>query len=194
MIQQAVIQAGFLLLGMSIAGAFHVLWLKSPYSNRFNQPVDFGITFRSRRLFGENKRLCGFMVLPPAAAATFLLLYAASDALHPTLAHNLWNLSTPQQAGFGLICGLAFMLAELPNSFIKRQLDIAPGETPTLPRLRVLILLIDRFDSVLGVLLVATLLVPLSALTWIIVLIGGPFIHALFSIAMHAIGIKRRAL
>jgi len=183
-----------MLLSMSVAGTLHVLWLKSNMAGRFFQPVDFGLTFRNRRLFGENKRLCGFMVLPPATAATFVLLYAVAQALFPAIAEALWALSTVQQAGLGFAFGLAFMAAELPNSFIKRQLDIAPGETSKQPRLRTIIMLVDRFDSVLGVLLVASLLVHISVATWMLVLIAGPAIHALFSIAMYAIGIKVRAL
>ncbi len=179
---------------MSIAGTLHVLWLRSLMSQRFTWPVDCGLMFRGRRLFGANKRVCGFMVQPPAAAASFVLVTALCETMPASIAGGLWPLSTFQYAGLGLACGGAFMLAELPNSFFKRQLDIAPGHAPVQRWLRWIVLLVDRVDSVLGVLLISSLLVPVPIATWLLVLIFGPIMHAVFSIVMHAIGIKARAL
>ncbi len=192
--QEAIIKAAFLLLAMKTAGAVHVIWLRSALSRRFSWPIDGGLMLRGRRLFGDNKRVCGFMVLPPTAALSFTILGGSRDMLLGDLALDLWALTAWQFAGLGLACGLAFMLAELPNSLLKRQLGIAPGEAPTQPRLRPLILLLDRYDSVLGVLIVLSLLVPVPIATWFWVLVVGPLVHAVFSITMHCLGIKERAL
>jgi CDP-2,3-bis-(O-geranylgeranyl)-sn-glycerol synthase len=192
--QDAIVQAVFLLIAMSVAGVAHVLWLRTSLSRRFAWPVDGGLRFRGRRVFGENKRVCGFMVLPLATALTFLILGGGREKLLPVFADSLWPLTAWQYAGLGLVCGLAFMLAELPNSFVKRQLDIAPGQAPKQAWLRSIVLLVDRYDSVLGVLLVLSLMVPVSFATWVWVLLLGPVVHAIFSIAMHSLGIKARAL
>ncbi len=191
---EAIARAVFLLVAMSAAGAAHVLWLRSALARRFAWPVDGGLTFRGRRLFGDNKRVCGFMVLPPVAALTFLLLGGGRALLPDFFADGLWPLSAGQYAGLGLVCGFAFMLAELPNSFLKRQLGVAPGQAPAQPWLRPVVLVLDRFDSVLGVLLALSLLVPVPAATWLCVLAFGPAVHAAFSIVMHGLGIKARAL
>lgn len=191
---EPVIRAAFLVLAMSIAGIAHVLWLRAPLARRFARPVDGGLTLRGRRLFGDNKRVCGFLVLPPAAAVSFALLHTLTAALLPTFARALWPQSAVQYAALGLVCGFAFMLAELPNSFFKRQFDIAPGHAPTRRAARWVVLLVDRFDSVVGVLLVASMLVPISVATWIWVLLLGPALHAIFSIALHALGLKARPL
>ncbi|MGV8991517.1 MAG: CDP-archaeol synthase [Thiobacillus sp.] len=194
MSQEALARAAFLLIAMSIAGTAHVLWLRTAMSRRFGWPVDVGLTFRGRRLLGDNKRVCGFMVLPPMTALTFMLLGGGRDALPAFFAEGLWPLSAWQYAGLGLVCGLAFMLAELPNSFLKRQLGVAPGHAPAQPWLRPMALVVDRLDSVLGVLLALSVLVPVPLATWFWVLILGPVVHAGFSFAMHALGIKARAL
>jgi CDP-2,3-bis-(O-geranylgeranyl)-sn-glycerol synthase len=47
---------------------------------------------------------------------------------------------------------------------------------------------------VLGVLAVASLLVPVPAATWLWVLLLGPCLHALFSVILHRLGVKARAL
>ena len=194
MSQEAITKALFLLVAMSTAGAAHVYWLRTPFSRRFAWPVDGGLRFRGQRLFGDNKRVCGFMVLPPAAGVTFMILGGVLNLFPEVVVQGLWPLSPWQYAGLGLLCGLAFMLAELPNSFFKRQLGIAPGQSPERSLLRPLTLIVDRYDSVLGVLLVASVLVPVPAATWFWVLVLGPLIHAVFSLVMHTLGIKARPL
>lgn len=194
MSQEAIVKAAFLLFAMTAAGAMHVLWLRSALSRRFGWPIDRGMTLRGRRLFGNNKRVCGFIVLPPTAALSFMLLGGSRNLLPDSFALNLWPLTAWQFAGLGLACGLAFMVAELPNSFLKRQLGIDPGQAPTQPWLRPLVFLLDRYDSVLGVLIVLSLLVPVPIATWFWVLVVGPLVHAVFSITMHGLGIKVRAL
>lgn len=192
--QTSIVQALFLLIAMSSAGVAHILWLRTALSLRFAWPVDGRMSFRGRRIFGDNKRVCGFLALPPATAASFLLLGSLRELFPGSALSTLWPLTPWQYAGLGLVCGFAFLMAELPNSFFKRQLNIAPGGSPDGPRLRTLTLLIDRYDSVIGVLIVLSLLVPVTFATWIWVLLLGPVIHALFSYVMHGLGLKARAL
>ncbi|MCC6375178.1 MAG: CDP-archaeol synthase [Moraxellaceae bacterium] len=48
----------------------------------------------------------------------------------------------------GLLAGIGYVLAELPNSFIKRRLGIGAGEVPT--RGKYLVILADQLDSGIG--------------------------------------------
>jgi hypothetical protein len=182
--------AVFLVAAMSLAGIPHALWLRSPLSQRLRAPVDFGLRFRGRPVFGANKTWRGFVVMPLSAAASFWAFAEVRDAL----AAGMWDLPPVQYALLGLACGFAFMLAELPNSFLKRRFGVAPGMAPQRPGLAATCLIIDRIDSVLGVLLTVTLLVPVTLATWAWVLLLGPGIHALFSIWLHRLGVKERAL
>jgi len=125
----------------------------------------------------------------------FALLGLAGHRLLPDwLAAGLWELTPGRYALLGLVAGLAFMLAELPNSFLKRQLGIPPGAIPRQRRGRVICMLLDRLDSVLGVLIVVSLLVPVTLATWVWLLLMGPGVHALFSTLLHRAGVKARAL
>lgn len=186
--------AAFLILAMSVAGIAHVLWLRSTVATGFCQPVDCGLTLRGRRLFGDNKRWRGFLVLPVAAATSFAALGSARDWMPQWLAQGMWPLQVPQYALLGFVSGLSFMLAELPNSFLKRQLDIDPGDLAPGRGLRAAFFLADRLDSLLGMLIAVSLLVPVPALTWIWMLLVAPTVHALFSGLLYASGIKERAL
>ena len=84
------------------------------------------------------------------------------------------------------------MIGELPNSFIKRQLGIAPGEAADGPWSRRLFAVVDRLDSAVGGLLLVSLLVPLPWQTWLLMLLIGPIVHALFSVLLYALGVKKR--
>jgi CDP-diglyceride synthetase len=184
----------FILIAMGAAGAVHVAWLNWAQSELLLAPIDCGAHFRGHRVFGDNKRLRGFVALPLAAAVAFAALAACRDWLPESLAGGLWPLSTLQFAGVGLAAGFAFLLAELPNSFLKRQLGVAPGEVPEQGGLRMFCLLLDRVDSTLGVLIVVSLLAPVPALTWLWVLLIGPGLHAFFSAMLFHTGVKERAL
>jgi hypothetical protein len=48
----------------------------------------------------------------------------------------------------GAICGIAYVMAELPNSFAKRRLGIAPGTSAA--RARTAQYIVDQVDSVMG--------------------------------------------
>jgi hypothetical protein len=184
----------FLMSAMILAGIAHVLWLRTPWSKRLRMPIDCGLKWRGHRLFGDNKMVRGFIALPPAAALSFALLGGMRPWLPEWLAAGIWNLSPMEYALLGFGCGLAFMLAELPNSFVKRQLGVQPGEAPSSKFWRPVFLLVDRLDSVLGVLLLVTAVLPVSAMTWFWVLLLGPATHTAFSVWLYWSGEKRRAL
>jgi hypothetical protein len=181
---QDALRIAFVCLAVTTAGVLQVLWLRSPASRRFLQPVDFGRTLRGRRLFGDNKAWRGFLGMVPASAVAFP---AWALVLDP------WDLSLPGYAGLGALCGLGFMAAELPNSFVKRQLDVPPGEAPERPLWRRVGWVVDRFDSLLGGLAAIACVVPMSAAVWLGCLLVGPGVHASLSWALYKAGVKRRA-
>jgi CDP-2,3-bis-(O-geranylgeranyl)-sn-glycerol synthase len=186
--------AAWLVVALSVAGAAHVMWLKSPWAHRFSQPLDGGATFRGQRVFGANKQLRGLMMMPVAAALAFAALAGLRERYPEWLARGLWDLSPVAYGGLGFACGLAFMLAELPNSFLKRQLGVAPGAAPERGWLRPLCFVLDRCDSTVGVLIVLTLLVPVSAGTWAWALLLGAASHAAFSTWLYRARLKARPL
>jgi CDP-2,3-bis-(O-geranylgeranyl)-sn-glycerol synthase len=136
----------------------------------------------------------GLVAMPPAAAAAFAAIGALRDSFPEWLARGLWDLSTGNYALLGFACGLAFMVAELPNSFIKRQLDVAPGAPPRQRWLRPVCFVLDRSDSTLGVLAVVSAALPVSIATWGWMLLLGPASHAAFSGWLYRVNVKGRAL
>lgn len=184
--------AVFVVLALALAGVAHVAWLRSRWSRRFALPLDGAATWRGQRLFGANKTWRGLMVMPLAAALGFGLAAQFRTYLPIWLANGIWNAPVSRLALAGLLCGLAFMLAELPNSLLKRQMGIAPGQAPQQPLLRTWCLVIDRIDSTLGALIVLSLMLPLPAMTWFWVPLFGISLHWTFSYAMYLLKLKSR--
>jgi len=184
--------AAFLLAAFVLAGLVQTAWLRSPLSLAFRVPIDGGRTVRGRRIFGDNKTWGGFVVMVPAVGAACLLLGLARAALPAGWSGGLWPLSSPGYGLLGCWLGLGFMAGELPNSFVKRQLGIAPGAAPKHPLGRGLCFLLDRLDSSAGAVLALALVLPAPAATCLAILLVGPGVHWLFSVLFYRLGMKAR--
>jgi hypothetical protein len=182
--------AVFILAAFTLAGAAQTAWFTTSISRAFAVPLDAGLRFRGRRLLGSNKTVRGFVVMVPAAAAAFALLAAlAADAAQVWL----WPVPPTSYALLGAWAGFGFMAGELPNSFLKRQLDIAPGSAATGGFATTAHFVLDRLDSGIGMLSALSVAVEVPWLTWVYVLLIGPFIHWSFSLVMFRLGLKQRA-
>lgn len=175
-----------------VAGILHTLWLRSRFSLRFASPLDGYRTFRGKRIFGDNKTFRGFMMMIPTAGVVFLVF----GLLHPIwpawLSQGVWPLSSGRYGLLGVWAGIGFMAGELPNSFLKRQLGIPPGAAPLHRWGKPLCFLLDRFDSIIGMMLALSLLIPVPLLTWAYVLLIGPGIHWVFSAVLFMLKVKAR--
>ena len=52
---------------------------------------------------------------------------------------------------------------------------------------------VDRLDSIVGMLLAITLAAPTPWMTWLFVIVIGPAIHFAFSVLLYKLGVKERA-
>src|SRR5206468_12000874 len=67
--------AVFIVAAFILSGVAHVLWLRSAASMRFSVPIDCGLSFRGKRIFGDHKMLRGFVFIVPSPSAAFLQPY-----------------------------------------------------------------------------------------------------------------------
>lgn len=89
---------------------------------------------------GSNKTWRGFLIVP---VLNGLFLWTVITLASITV-HNSFLL--------GFLLGLAYLIFELPNSYIKRRAGIKPGSTAN--KYQLLVTLIDKMDSAFGVILV----------------------------------------
>jgi CDP-2,3-bis-(O-geranylgeranyl)-sn-glycerol synthase len=188
----AVVCATFLIFAFVTAGFVQTFWLKSQFSKRFQRPLDGGRTLRGVRIFGDNKTWRGFIAIVPGVGIAFVLFRILFAAFPYHILGGLWPLSILQFGLLGCLVGIGFMLGELPNSFMKRRLGVPPGEAPETSTARWICFLVDRFDSILGGMLVLALVVPVPFLTWCYIFLFGPFIHLGFNVLLFQLGVKAR--
>jgi len=134
------------------AGLVHLMVLKFDLLPGLRRrPIDGGLTFRGRRLFGDNKTWRGaFVTIATTTLAAWTLARLSACCWHlPILA----PFAVSHPLAWGLLLGVGYILGELPNSFAKRQLGIAPGASGQGLAGRVF-WVIDQLDSLAGMLIV----------------------------------------
>lgn len=172
-----------------VGGLFQTWFLKHPVSERFSQPIDRGAKLWGEPLFGENKTWRGFVVLIPVVT----VLFGLQGALLGDNQGGIWQLTVAQWFALGFLSVMAYSLGELPNSFIKRRLGIAPGESPSSALGRKVALIVDQLDSIVAALVMIGLLVRTDGLFWFWSVTIGGVLHYGFNILLYAIGLKSRA-
>ena len=182
----------FIVVAFIVSGTVHVLWLRHPVSLPLKVPLDGGHTFCGHRIFGDNKTVRGLVVIIPMTGLSFLSIALLRPYLPAWFSNGIWPLPPLTYTVAGILAGFGFMAGELPNSFIKRQCGIPPGGKPQGGFWRVLTSITDRIDSVLGVLLALSLVVPVPWKSWIYLLILGPGIHSIFSAWLYKMKVKSR--
>ena len=126
--------------GLFLAGALESFLWKTPYFEYLNRPIH-------PIWFGANKRWRGLVSLPIThTLSTYLLSIPEKYLFSSELDFVLF--SDFNCLVYGLLVGFVFNAAELPNSFIKRRLQISPGDESNQ-----IFYCIDHMDSTFGVLL-----------------------------------------
>jgi CDP-archaeol synthase len=117
------VSAKWVLLPVLGAPLVHAPVLKWDLLRALKVPVDGGRTVRGRRVFGDNKTLRGaiFMTAGPTLAAVWLHRRPWYRRRLPA------EIAEADPLLVGALLGLSVFGGELPNSFLKRQLDIPPG-------------------------------------------------------------------
>ena len=129
----------WLALSLFIAGVIEAFLWKTSIFQWFNIPI-------KAEWFGVNKKWRGLISLPIAMVISVYLLRTIENFV--AFPQNTILFSNFNLLEFGLLVGFVFNLSELPNSFIKRRLDIPPGDESSK-----IFYVIDHMDSTYGVLI-----------------------------------------
>ena len=166
------------------------LFIRYDWLRLLRRPIDFGAKFRERRVFGDNKTFRGLL---GAGVGSSLFAVLQSEVLHEQR-----MFAAIEYFDYGAICSLCFgfwigfvsSLSELPNSFAKRQLGIAPG-TSGIGIWRGMFYFIDQVDILLGVWLYLSIIMEVTT-TRVAVSIAFVFvIHQLVTVAGYGLGMRK---
>lgn len=181
------------LMPVILAGTLNMIFVKTKVYERIRTPMDGGLCLKDKkRLFGDNKTWAGFggMILFGMVAQ---VIWGGVCRLLPEGVNYIYQYHD-NSVLFNLLVGgalgLAYVVFELPNSFVKRRIDIPDGKTVNGLK-GVLFLVIDQVDSIFGVTLVTACLYPMPLWQYgLYILIGGGT-HIAVNLILYATKIRR---
>jgi len=177
-----------------LAGIVNSIFCKTKILNKLKIPMDFNKKFiDGKRIFGDNKTwkgFIGYLIFNIVFSIVFgyIWKYANLEYLNffyinhqNTLIYNLL---------IGFLLGLFYALFELPNSFIKRRLDIKPGKTLTGSK-KIFFIILDQADSVFGVALVVWFFYPIGIWIYLLYIVIGTITHLLINMLLYFLHLRK---
>ncbi len=138
------------------------------------------------RLFGANKTWRGLIVMPFfTLLGAFLSHLLESEELGLGFSQSTWWI-------FGLGLGFMYVLFELPNSYFKRRLGVAPGKQAT--EYKFIFIFLDHFDSATGVGLFYYFFMGIPLLNIAGAIFIGALVHLVVNYLLYLLKIRREPL
>ncbi len=182
------------LLPLIVTNVAHMVLVKRNGLSSLAIPIHSGA-------FGANKTWRGVVFISVVNAMLFCLINFSGGVLFSHLNPNYYNSLSPnlgmlqgwEDIAFtffiGWLYGMAYVLFELPNSWLKRRLGIPAGASAN--RLKGLFTLLDKTDSALGVSLVFCVLRDFSWVDATLFFVTASGLHFLFSWILYLRKIKK---
>lgn len=188
MIIETILTAIWLFFPAGVANMMATTSRLFPKTEWMAKPVDMGIMFRGKRLLGKNKTARGFFFALLFAVLIGLLqkyLYDNVEFISETLIIDdviEGGYSAINVALFSFLAGLGAMIGDMVESFIKRQIDIAPGK-PFFP--------FDQTDFIIGAILITIIHAVFTVDLYIALLGSFFFLHLTLKYVGYLIGIDK---
>lgn len=185
------LKVSYLIAPLIVGLILHGFCIKFGWLRGLSRPLDNGATFRGKRVFGNNKTYRGIVAVAIGTAIGFGIQMLLHHSAAPSKV-ELLDYSPLTVLLIGLAMGAAAMLSELPNSFIKRQLDVAPGKAAT-GSTALLFYFLDQVDMLAGVWLVLCFIVHVSIerILWSILFLF--VVHQILSVIGYGLGMRTTA-
>jgi CDP-diglyceride synthetase len=164
-----------------MAALVHVVVLRFRWLEPLRIPLDGGAVWRGRRIFGDNKTVRGAVVMIGVSTLTAIL-----QGVFRLPSLEYFDYGAANLPLLGMLLGLGFVVGELPNSFVKRQLGVAPGAHGGIWHT-----LADQLDSVVGALLTLSLIWVPPWPVWVTALVLGTGLHMAVNGIFVLLGVKR---
>lgn len=183
------------LMSVIFAGALNMLLTKTKFYRSNHNPIDAGKSFiDGKRIFGDNKTWKGFFGMIVCGAVSQSIWGAVCAMSESLMSLNRMYKFFPNcfavNFAAGILFGFAYVLFELPNSFIKRRVGIVPGKIGK-GWIGVLFFVVDQIDSLLGVVLVLSFMCDLSFGEYWLYILFGFFTHIAVNLILYALKIRK---
>ena len=177
-----------------LSGVFNMIWCKVPVLNCLKYPMDFNKKFiDGKRIFGDNKTWKGFIgYILISTICTIIWGFICNATILNK--YNFFYVNNNNTFLFnmliGFLLGLAYALFELPNSFMKRRLNIEEGKTTTGLK-KILFIFIDQSDSVIGCALVVWLFYDLGIKLFLFYILLGALTHIVVNMILYFLHLRK---
>jgi CDP-2,3-bis-(O-geranylgeranyl)-sn-glycerol synthase len=173
-------------LPAGIANMMPIFAARWPIIKNWEFPMDFGLTFRGKRVFGAHKTIRGLVVGIVFATLTLWLQQLAFE--HSGLVQS-WvthvDYSTLPILILGPLFAIGALLGDAIESFFKRQLNIAPGDG-WFP--------FDQIDYIVGGAIASAPFVALSFKQYILLIFIWFCLHVISTVVGYLIGVKDKPI
>lgn len=151
-------RAAYLFAPLLIASALSGVVLRFDLWQPLRRPIDRGLAWRGQRVLGDSKTWRGVVVAMVGCMAGVAVQALAGDRVGSVAIVDYHDV---RAVPFAIAMGLGATLGELPNSFAKRRLGIAPGTT-TSGGLAIVFYVWDQVDLLTGAWPLIAIWVPLE--------------------------------
>ena len=182
------------LLSPIVAGCLNMIWCRLNILKKYNVPMDYNKNFiDGKRIFGDNKTwkgFIGYIILNIFCAVVLGKIWSICNLnnmnyFYYSIPNTIYN-----NCIIGLLLGLGYSLFELPNSFLKRRMNIEPGKTSS-GISKILFVFLDQADSVIGCCTVLYLFYNMTFKFYIMYILLGAFTHFVFNILLFLLKLRK---
>ena len=176
-----------------IAGIINSIFCKSNIFSFLKIPMDFNKKlYDNKRIFGDNKTWKGFLgyiIFNIFFSCIFGFIWRFTNLEY--LNYFYMNHTNTFKYNFliGFLLGLFYALFELPNSFIKRGLDVEPGKTNN--KYKLFFIILDQADSVFGIALVVWMFYPIGIRVYLLFIVVGTITHLLINMLLYFLHLRK---
>lgn len=177
-----------------VGGIANIIFTKTKLYIKHKTPIDLGKKLKDgKRIFGDNKTIIGALSMILFCTVFQVAFGWFCELLGLNAINDLYNVR-PNTVGlnllFGALIGVTYMLFELPNSFIKRRLDIEAGKQGK-GFLGALFFAIDQIDSLVGVMFVLCLFSDIGISGYFKYVLVGAFTHIAINVVLRLLKLRK---
>lgn len=168
-------------LPAGLANAAPVVLSRLPLLKNWNAKLDFGKSFRGKRIFGNHKTWRGLIGGTIVGGLTGWLIFA----VNPSSVNRIDLFPVAPVASMfilGAVLGFGALYGDAVESFFKRQMNISEGKS-WFP--------FDQLDYIIGGLLASLPIVVLKWYEYVLVVVVWFLMHLLVSFIGYLLGLKK---
>lgn len=177
-----------------LSGMANMAFCKSGILGSFKKPIDGGHCFTDgKRIFGDNKTwkgVIGYLIFNILFYVLWGMVLGSCGIDDLNFFYYQHSNSLQFNILIGLLLGIAYALFELPNSFVKRRMDIVPGKTMQ-GSMKLLFIFIDQADSIFGLALVVWLFYDMGLFMYIAYVLIGAFTHIVVNLFLYKMKLRK---